>query len=85
MMLSKRITENRRLLTAAPAIKHRMITRSKPRVFGPLACFRNELSCAAAMVKKKGERKRDVDVRKAASRSSSQLVERGVQLTANRR
>jgi hypothetical protein len=53
MMLSKRITENRRLLTAAPAIKHRIMTLSSPRVLGPLACFRNWLSCAAAMVGKK--------------------------------
>ena len=51
-MLSKRITENRRLLTAAPAIKQRMMTRSRPRVLRPLACFRNWPSCAAAMVGK---------------------------------
>jgi hypothetical protein len=53
MMLSKRITENRRLLTAAPAIKQRIMTRSSPRVLGPLACFRNWLSCAAAMLERK--------------------------------
>jgi hypothetical protein len=41
MMLSKRITENRRLATAAPAIRHRMMTRSRPRVFRPLTCFTN--------------------------------------------
>lgn len=59
-MLSKRITENRRLLTAAPAIKHRIITRSKPRVFRPVACLRNCPSSAAAAMFA-GEREKKVN------------------------
>lgn len=31
-----RITEKRRLETAAPAIKHKMVNRSSPRVFLPV-------------------------------------------------
>ena len=49
-MLSNRITENRRLLTAAPAMRHRIITRSRPRVLRPVACLRNcPSSTATAM------------------------------------
>ena len=50
MMLSKRITENRRLDTAAPAIRHRMTTRSRPRVFRPLTCFMNWSDSSAAIL-----------------------------------
>lgn len=50
MILSKRITENRRLDTAAPAINTRIITRSKARVFGPEACLRNAFSSVAAIM-----------------------------------
>jgi hypothetical protein len=59
-MLSKRITENRRLLTAAPAIKHRMTTRSKPRVFRPVACLRNCPSSAAIFAGKESCRESEV-------------------------
>ena len=48
-MLSKRMTENSRLLTAAPAIRHRIMTRSRPRVLRPVACFKSCPSSATAM------------------------------------
>jgi hypothetical protein len=60
MMLSNRITEKRRLDTAAPAIKTRMITRSSARVFGPEACLRNAFPSVAAIMGVVGQGKKDV-------------------------
>ena len=71
MMLSKRITENRRLDTAAPAIRHRMITRSRPRVFRPLTCFMNWSDSSAAILGELVVGERETLHFWAASRSSS--------------
>lgn len=50
MMLSKRMTLKRRLETAAAAIVARMMMRSMPRVFRPVAPSKKLVSAAAAMV-----------------------------------
>lgn len=73
-MLSKRITENKRLLTAAPAIKQRIITRSRPRVFRPVACFKNWLSSAAAIFRSKGCAERVVLVARPRHGASTQAI-----------
>lgn len=50
MMLSKRMTLKRRLDTAAAAMVARMMMRSMPRVFRPVAPSKKLVSAAAAMV-----------------------------------
>jgi hypothetical protein len=73
-MLSKRITENRRLLTAAAAMRHRIITRSKPRVLRPVACLRSCPSSTAAAMFAGEVKEGEVVGRKAASRNFSRAM-----------
>jgi hypothetical protein len=82
MILSKRITENRRLETAAPAINTRIITRSNARVFGPEACLRKTFpSVAAIMVGGLKERR---TLRKAASEAlRSSMLTRSLDVRRN--
>ena len=46
------MTLNRRLATAAPAIVHRIINRSKPRVFRPVSPLKNGSIEAAVIFNK---------------------------------
>lgn len=45
-----RMTLNKRLATAAAAIVHRMINRSRPRVFRPVSPFKKGSNAAAVIV-----------------------------------
>jgi hypothetical protein len=82
MMLSNRITENRRLDTAAPAIRTRMITRSSARVFGPEACLRNAFPSVAAIMGVVGQGKKTL--RKAASEAlRSSMLTRSLDVRRN--
>jgi hypothetical protein len=72
-MLSNRITLNSRLETAAAAIVHRIISRSRPREFGPVTCFMNGSTGADAMIE--GGKRREMDNRglPTASRVTEEL------------